>query len=234
MKLDRRLATLTMAVCLCWHTAAFAAEDAYLYFVHGVPGRDVAAGTDPTLPVDVLINDESCYLRGFAFGSINGPLTLPPGSYDIKISSANTLAPCTNAPFIDSTVALEGGQNDTAALALNDSGTPVLTTRSNDYQPVAAGNARLSVEYTGGSSPIVLLIYPANSTKPLKYTINPGGEQPITLPAGAYTIDATLGGVTLATESVGLPQRSVTLLFTVGNTANQSLGFVSKTVRDVF
>jgi hypothetical protein len=209
MKFSGRSATLIMAVCLSWHAAAFASEDAHLYFVHGVPGRDVATANEPTLPVDVLVNDESCYLRGFSFGSVNGPLTLPPGRYDVKISPANTLAPCTNEPYIDSTVALGNGQNITAVLALNDSDTLVLSTFPNDYQSVAAAQARLSVDYAGGNSPIVLLVKLANSKTTLTYTINPGAEQQITLPAGDYTIEATLGGATLAIETIGLPQRSV-------------------------
>ena len=233
MKFSGRFATLIMAVCLCWHAAAFASEDAYLYLVHGVPGRDVSTTVDPTLPVDVQLNDKICYLHGFSFGSINGPLTLPPGQYDIKISPANTLTPCTNEPFIDSNVSLEGSQNVTAVIALNGSGSPVLSTFGNDFQPVADGEARLSVDYAGENSPIELLVRSSSTSKTIKYMINPGEKQLITLPAGSYSIQAKVGSVTLASQVIGLPQRSVTLLFAVGNTANQSLSFVSKTVRDV-
>lgn len=131
MKLRETLASLMLATCVSFGANAFAAEDANLYFVHGIPGRDVAANAEPTYPVDMLINDEACYLRGFAFGDTNGPLTLPPGQYEIKVSPANTLAPCTNAPSIDSMVTLVAGQNFAAVVGLNDSGMPTLTTFPN-------------------------------------------------------------------------------------------------------
>jgi hypothetical protein len=233
MKLRGRIATLTMAVCLCWHAAAFASETAYLYLVHGVPGRDVSVNADPTLPVDVLVNDEVCYLHGFTFGTVSGPLTLNPGQYDIKVSAANSLAPCTNVPLIDSTVTLGSGQNSTAVVALNDSGVPVLPTFANDFQPIAMREARLSIDYAGGSSAIEIVIR-AIGAKNRIYNISPGQRLAITLPTGAYTIEANLGGVTLASESIGLPNRSATLLFLVGNTGNQSLNLVNRTVRDVF
>lgn len=233
MKLSGRVATLTMAVCICLHAAAFASQDAYLYLTQGVPGRDVSANADPTLPVDVLVNDEVCYLHGFTFGTVSGPLTLNPGQYDIKVSPANTLAPCTNEPLIDTTVTLGSGQNSTAVVALNDSSVPVLTTFPNDFQPITIGEATLSIDYAGESSAIQIVIQAAGA-KNRTYTISPGQQLVIKLPAGPYTIQAKLGGVVLASESIGLPSRSATLLFAVGNTGNQSLNLVSRTIRDVF
>lgn len=232
MKLRQSLASLMLATCVSFGANAFAADDANLSFVHGIPGRDVAANAEPTFPVDVLINDEACYLRGFTFGNTNGPLTLPPGQYDIKVSPANTLAPCTNAPSIDSTVALEAGQNSTALVGLNDSGMPALTTFSNPFQSVAVGQARLSIGFAGQGTAIEFVI--KNSTKTYKYTLNRGQRQVITLPFGDYTIDATVDGLTLASETIALPDHSVTLMFAVGNTGNQSLNLLNRTIRDVF
>lgn len=233
MKQLGQLATLTIVACLFWQMPAYAAENAYLYFVHGWPGRDVATNADPGFPVDILLNDESCYLRGFTFGNSNGPLSLPPGQYDIKISLANTMAPCTNTPLIESTVALESNQDVTAVLALDDSGVPLLSTFPNHFQPVAAGNARLAIDYAGEGLAISFVIKATDSSKTWSYLVKSGTSLVITLPAGGYTIDANVGGVTLASETVGLPQHSVTELFAVGNTANQSLIMVSRTVRDV-
>jgi hypothetical protein len=131
-------------------------------------------------------------------------------------------------------VSLTSGADLTAVFALGESGGPTLETFGNDFQAVAAGKTRLSVDYAGEGSPIQLVVKRANSNTTLKYTINPGGRQQITLPAGIYTIEATVGGVSLASETIGLPQRSVTLLFAVGNTANESLTFATRTIRDVF
>lgn len=38
----------------------------------------------------------------------------------------------------------------------------------------------------------------------------------------------------LARETIGLPDQSVTLMFAVGNTGNQSLNLLNRTIRDVF
>ncbi len=101
-------ATFVLALlCAALSTAMLASDNAYLYLVQGIPGRDYSNSTDPQFPVDVLINDEICYEHGLAFGAIAGPLTLAPGSYDVKVSVANSLAPCSNTPLVDSTVTLE-------------------------------------------------------------------------------------------------------------------------------
>jgi hypothetical protein len=107
--------TFTLALlCAALSTATYASS---LYFVQGLPGRDLAAATDPAFPVDVLINDEVCYQRGLALGTIAGPLTLFPGPYNVKVSIANSLAPCTNSPLIDTTVSIEAKADFSAVIA---------------------------------------------------------------------------------------------------------------------
>jgi hypothetical protein len=62
--------TFTLALlCAALSTATYASS---LYLVQGLPGRDLAAATDPAFPVDVLLNDEVCYQRGLALGTIAG------------------------------------------------------------------------------------------------------------------------------------------------------------------
>lgn len=121
--------TLTLALlCAALTTVMSASENAYMYLVHGIPGRDYSTTTDPQFPVDVLINDETCNLRGLTYGAIQGPLTFVPGTYDVKISLANTLVPCSNAPIVESSVTLASGENVSAVFSLNDSGAPALST----------------------------------------------------------------------------------------------------------
>ena len=62
---------------------------------------------------------------------------------------------------------------------------------------------------------IDVVVKATNSNKTYKYTLNPGQRQVITLPFGGYTIDATVNGLTLASETIGLPDQSVTLMFAV-------------------
>src|SRR5208337_2012689 len=98
------------ALCLALGASAFAANNAYLYIVHGIPGRDIADNLNPGLPIDILVNGKSCLVHGLTFGSTSGPFTLAAGTYDVQISLANTLEPCTNAALITSQVTLTPGE----------------------------------------------------------------------------------------------------------------------------
>src|SRR5579864_1084438 len=133
---------LALALLCAASTAVYASDNAYLYLVQGIPGRDYSSVTDPEFPVDVLINDEVCSVHGLSYGAIFGPLTFVPGTYDVKISVANTLAPCTNAPVVEKTVTLDSGNTVSAVFALSDSATPTLLTFTNNFSTVSANNAR--------------------------------------------------------------------------------------------
>lgn len=71
-------AAITATALLVVTGPSLAAAPAQVYVVHGIDGRDL--GLDASLPVDVLIDGESCVLPGFEFGSIVGPLPLEEGT----------------------------------------------------------------------------------------------------------------------------------------------------------
>src|ERR1035441_10903197 len=101
MKFRTRVVLQLAALLLALGASAFAANDAYLYIVHCIPGRDIADNLNPGLPVDILVNGKSCLVRGLTFGNTTGPFTLSAGTYEVQISLANTLAPCTNPAVIE-------------------------------------------------------------------------------------------------------------------------------------
>src|SRR5579864_7327392 len=120
-------------LCAAMSTASFASS---MYIVQGLAGRNYSADTNPAFPLDLLLNDEVCYVHGLPFGNIQGPLTFFPGSYDVKVSIANTLAPCSNSPLIDTTVKI-GAESDTSAvIALDSTGTPTLVTFTNNLTQI--------------------------------------------------------------------------------------------------
>jgi len=102
MKL-RRSAVLLATLCLALGASSFAADNAYLHIVQGIPGYDVSKNLNPGYPVDILI-DGDCLVRGLSFGSASGPLSFASGTYDVQISEANSLAPCTNTAVISAQV----------------------------------------------------------------------------------------------------------------------------------
>ena len=74
MKLRRiRVCLQLAAVCLLLGAYGMAAETSYLYIVQGISGRDISDTLNPGLPIDVLLNGESCQPRALTFGTSNGP-----------------------------------------------------------------------------------------------------------------------------------------------------------------
>jgi hypothetical protein len=80
-------------------------KNARVYVIHGIPGLDL--GLDPTLPVDVFVND-ALAIPGFLFKQKVGPLAFPAGTYNIKIALAGTTDPVIEAdvPFYSNETAV--------------------------------------------------------------------------------------------------------------------------------
>jgi hypothetical protein len=230
IRLSFRLALL----CAALSTAMLASDNAYLYFVHGTPGRDYSASSDPTFPVDILVNDEVCLEHGMIFGAISGPFTFVPGSYDVKVSVANSLAPCSNSPFIDRTVSLEAGKNVSAVVALSDEGTPKLLTFTNSFSPVAANTGRLLVAQAADAPPVQVILENTATMKLFVYAVRPGALLDVNLPAGNYAVEINQGTTTLVPSTpLNLYSQSAMLLYIVGQAGNDTVTLSTKTVRDV-
>ena len=161
-------------LCAAMSTAMFASENSYMYLVQGIPGLDYSTTTDPTFPVDVLINDEVCSQHGLALGVIAGPLSFAPGSYDVKVSPANTLAPCTNTPIVDSTVTLPADKTISAVIALSQTGTPTLLTFTNVFSAVPANMGRVLFAQAADAPAVQLILENTATSKLYTYSVNPG------------------------------------------------------------
>lgn len=226
-----RLILALALLCAAWSTAAFASS---MYVVQGIAGRDFAAASNPAFPVDVQINDEVCYLHGLAFGTMSGPLTLAPGNYDVKVSIANSLAPCSNSPLIDSTVTIEPEKDSSAVITLNGSGTPTLATFTNDLSPVTPATGRVLFAQTTDAAAVEVIFENSASKKLYTYTVNAGKLLDVTLPAGLYTMEVNNGTtVLISSTELRLYSQSATLLYAVGEAKNNSVVLQTKTLRDV-
>ena len=177
MKLRTRVFTQLAAVLLVLGASAFAANDGYLYIVHGIPGPDIADNLNPGLPVDILI-DGTCPQRGLTFGNTAGPLTLPAGTYDVHISMANTLAPCTNPPIIDSQVTLKAAASVSVVAAI--SGTqPALLQFADNLTPVAPGKSRFVFANSADAPALQATLTQLFVKNPKTFTVtaNPGARR---------------------------------------------------------
>jgi hypothetical protein len=237
MKLRTRVAIQLAALCLLLGTYSFAADEASLYIVHGIPGRDIAETLNPNLPVDVLVNGKSCVVRNLAFDTISAPLSFPAGTYDVQISPSNTLAGCTNPPLVDASVTLTSGTSISAVLTTTG-GAPTLLQFSDNLSPVAAGNARFVFAQAADAPALQATLTQLDVKKPKTFTLtaNPGSQQVISFAAGTYLVKVYAVGDTtpLASEQLTLPSQSVSFSYAVGESATNSIVIINKTVRDVF
>jgi hypothetical protein len=164
-------------------------HEATVYVVHGIPG----------VLVDVEIGGVGCALQGFDFGDIAGPLSLPEGTYNIKIRPANAGSPCTEAPVIEADVPFAAGENVTIVAHLDDMGSPTASKFDNDFSATGRGMARLIVHHTayapmvdikvsrnGGNSPKVMVNDFSNGDQAAAET-RPGDWFVSIMPAGSMT-----------------------------------------------
>lgn len=231
MKKYLRLTLALTLLCAAMSTAALASS---MYLVQGIPGRDYAAATDPAFPVDVLVNDEVCYVHGLPYGAIQGPLTLFPGTYNLKVSIANSLAPCTNSPLINHSVTIEARKDVSAVLALNEDGSPTLLTFTNDLSPVTDGLSRVLFAQAAGGPAVQVILQNTTTKKLYTYSVKPGALLEADLPAGNYTVEINQGTTTLVAPTfLALDSQSVNLLYAVGEVANNTVALQSRTLKDV-
>jgi hypothetical protein len=237
MKLRTRVAIQLAALCLLLGASSFAADEASLYIVHGIPGRDIADNLNPNFPVDVLVNGKSCVVRNLAFDTTSAPLSFAAGTYDVQISPSNTIAGCTNPPIIDASVTLTSGTSISAVLAVSG-GEPTLLQFSDNLSPVASGNTRFVFAQAADAPALQATLTQLDIKNPKAFTLvaNPGSQQVISIAAGTYSVKVYAVGDTtpLAAEQLTLPNQSVSFSYAVGESTNNSIVVINKTVRGVF
>jgi len=238
MKLRTRVVLQIAALCLVLAATGFAADNnAYLYIVHGIPGRNIADNANPGLPIDVLVNGKTCLIRGLTFDNIDGPYTFVAGTYSIAISESNTLEPCSNTPIITSSVTLVANTNTSAVVTVSG-GEPALLSFTGNLYSVLPGNARFVFTQVADAPALTATLTQLNVKTPQTFTVSaaPGTTQWIGVPFGNYLLQVTAEGSTtvLASETIAFPDQSVVLTYAAGESANNSIGLVNRTVRDVF
>jgi len=237
MRLRTSVVLQLAALLLVLGAFSFASDDAYLYIVHGIPGRDVADNLNPGFPIDILVNGKSCVIRGLTFGNSSGPYTLAAATYDLQISMANTLAPCTNPVMIDAQVPLTAGENLSAVATISSTQT-VLLQFLDPLGPVAPGNARFVLVNSADAPALQATLTQVGVKTPHTFTISaaPGAQSWTGVPAGEYLVQiAAVGGTTLLTsQQIDLTDQSVTLSYATGEELNNTVELVNRVIRDVF
>ena len=237
MKNCIRLILALALLCPALSTAMLAADNAYLYLLQGLPGRDYSAATDPVFPVDILISGkdgEICYEHGLTYGDIAGPLTLAPGSYSVQVSVADSLAPCSNTAFVEKTVSLGAGKNVSAVVALSPTDTFTLLTFTNNFTAVTAGKVRVLLAQAVDVPTVQVILQNKTTLTSTTYTVKSGALLDVNLPAAQYSVQVNQGTTTLVSTSLfTLESQTVLLLYAVGKASNSTVTLPSRMVRNV-
>jgi hypothetical protein len=236
MRLRTRVVSQLAALCFALAASSFAADNAYLYVIHGIPGRDISNNTNPGYPIDVLINGD-CLVRDLTFGNTSGPLSFSAGTYDVQISETNSLAPCTNAAVITSQVTLASGSSVSAVAALTSS-QPALLPFTDDMAGISSGNARFVFANSAVAPELQATLTQVGVKNPKTFivTADSDAQGAVTVPAGVYLVqvEATGGTTILTSEQINLTDQSVTLSYAAGENSNNTVGLVTRAIRDVF
>ncbi len=114
------------------------------------------------------------------------------------------------------------------------SGTPALTTYTEDFSSVSANDARILFA-NSATSPALQVIVQNTSTKKLYvYSVSPGALLDETLPAGHYEVEVNEGTSTLVpSTSVDLYSQAAIMFFAVGEASNNTVDLETKTIRNV-
>lgn len=199
--------------------------DATVFVVHGIPGADL--GLDPNLPVDVSANG-GCVLEGFTFGEIEGPLSLPAGTYDLAIGLADANNPCGAAPVIEAPgVELSAGQSYSIVAHLTEDGAPTASVFVNN---VGARNpfAKVNIFHTAAAPAVDITLERTRAwwwrPRVLSDVAN-GDSGSVKLLRGSWDVSIFPAGgdeAVFGPATVALDAKATYLVYAVGSLANET------------
>jgi hypothetical protein len=223
MRLTRALATVAVAagasvgVALAAPLSAQAADTAMVSILHAVPNT----------PVDVCANGKAL-LTNFQPGTLTDPQSLPAGSYDLKLTAANS--GCGAAAVLEAKgVNVPAGANITVVAHLSESGSPQLTPYVNDVSAVPAGKARLTVRHDAAAPAVDAR---AGGTPVVTNLTNPNGKSLVTN-AGTVSADVVLAGtgtVVIGPADVTLKEGTSTIVYAWGSANDKNLKLAVQTI----
>ena len=223
MRIVRALATVALAagasvgVAVAASPSAQAAGTAMVSILHAVPNT----------PVDVCANGKPL-LPNFQPGTLTDPQNLPAGSYDLKLTAANS--GCDAAAVLEAKgVNVPAGANITVVAHLSESGAPQLTPYVNDVSAVPAGKARLTVRHDAAAPAVDVR---AGGAAVITNLTNPN-EKSLVTAAGTVSADVVLAGTTtvaIGPADVTLKEGTSTIVYAWGSAKDNNLKLAVQTI----
>jgi len=143
-------------------TAASASDDASVYLIHGVPGKDI--GLDPDLPVDMSANGK-CIAKGVKFGQVVGPVKIKKGKNLIKVYEADPNNPCSGQVYDEKNITFYANEKASLLGHLTQQGDTTLSKFTNDFSPVANKKGRVVLHHTAAVSELQVEVAAITSTE---------------------------------------------------------------------
>jgi hypothetical protein len=207
----------SIGVALAAPSSAQAAGTAMVSVLHAVPNT----------PVDVCANGKAL-LTNFQPGTLTDPQSLPAGSYDLKLTAANS--GCGAAAVLEAKgVNVPAGANITVVAHLSASGAPQLTPYVNDVSAVPAGKARLTVRHDAAAPAVDVR---AGGTAVITNLANPN-EKSLVTAAGTVSADVVLAGTTtvaIGPADVTLKEGTSTIVYAWGSANDKNLKLAVQTI----
>lgn len=198
---------------------AMAAEgDSTVSVLHAVPG----------LTVDVFINGEEA-ISDFQPGTLTDPMMLAAGSYDIQVFADGGTPDTAEAAIEAMDVAVPASANLTLVAHLTEGGDPTLSAFANDTEPVAAGQARLTVRHLAAAPSVDVR---AGGTAIVEALTNPN-EASLETAAGAVSADVVLAGtdtVAIGPADLELAEGANTIVTAWGSAEDDNLALAVQVV----
>ena len=223
MRIVRALAAVAVAagssvgVAVAAPLSAQAAGTAMVSILHAVPNT----------PVDVCANGKAL-LTNFQPGTLTDPQSLPSGSYDLKLTAANS--GCGAAAVLEAKgVNVPAGANITVVAHLSASGSPQLTPYVNNVSAVPAGQARLTVRHDAAAPAVDVR---AGGKAVITGLTNPN-EKSLVTAAGTVSADVVLAGTTtvvIGPADVTLKEGTSTIVYAWGSANDKKLQLAVQTI----
>ena len=216
---------LVAGLALLAMTPATAQEDALVSIIHGIPG-------DMGLPVDVEV-DGGCLLEDFTFGTVAGPLPLPPGVYSVSIKLPDA-TPCGGETAIGpADIEFFDGENASVIAHLTATGDLTATKFTNDVSATFPGQGRLIARHTAaaGAVDITATRRPRSSVT----VSNVQNTQGIAYDdrAGRWNVtlsDTATGTTVLGPAGIVVRPFTATILYAVGDPAGGTFTVISDSI----
>jgi len=210
-------AATSIGVSVATLPSAHAAGPAMVSILHAVPNT----------PVDVYANGKAL-LTNFAPGTLTDPVSLPAGSYDLKVTAVG--AGAGGAAVIEAKgVNVPADANITVVAHLSASGSPELTPYVNDTSAVAAGKARLTVRHDAAAPAVDVRA----GGKPVFTGLTNPGEKSAVVDAGTISADVVLAGtsdVAIGPADLTLKEGTSTIVYAWGSAADKNLKLAVQTI----